>query len=178
MKYLENEFIRLRALEPEDLDVLYKWENDTALWEYGSTMMPFSRYILRDYIEHASTDIYQQKQVRFMIVAKDTGEAMGTIDLFDFDPYHLRAAVGILVDTAFRGSGVAGQSLQLLAGYAFGFLHLRQLYVHVPVSNEVSLHLFRNAGFAETGRLKEWLKWGDAYNDVCVMQRINEALSV
>ena len=33
MKLLENERIILRALEPEDLDVLYRWENDASLWQ-------------------------------------------------------------------------------------------------------------------------------------------------
>ena len=48
MKWLENDTIRLRALEPEDLDLLYAWENDTSLWEFGSTLVPYSRYVDRD----------------------------------------------------------------------------------------------------------------------------------
>ena len=30
---MESELIRLRALEPEDVNILYKWENDTEIWK-------------------------------------------------------------------------------------------------------------------------------------------------
>ena len=49
--------IRLRALEPEDLDLLYKIENDMKLWNVGATNVPYSRYTLHDYIATASNDI-------------------------------------------------------------------------------------------------------------------------
>ena len=38
---LSDNFIRLRALEIEDLDMLYLWENDTSLWHYGNNIAPF-----------------------------------------------------------------------------------------------------------------------------------------
>ena len=42
--------IRLRAIEPEDLDLLYRIENDADLWAVGTTNVPYSRYTLHDYI--------------------------------------------------------------------------------------------------------------------------------
>lgn len=47
MKLLENERIVLRALEPEDLEVLFRWENDASLWELGSTFLLFRGMCLR-----------------------------------------------------------------------------------------------------------------------------------
>ena len=38
MALLENERVCLRALEPEDLELLYRWENDSELWEVGNTL--------------------------------------------------------------------------------------------------------------------------------------------
>ena len=46
--------VRLRALEPEDLDILYRYENDSSLWEVGTTIAPFSRKQLYDYIAGGS----------------------------------------------------------------------------------------------------------------------------
>lgn len=40
--------IHLRAIEPEDLDVLYNIENDTEVWNVSTTNVPYSRYILYD----------------------------------------------------------------------------------------------------------------------------------
>ena len=59
--------IRLRAIEPEDLDLLYRIENDVKLWNIGTTNVPYSRYILHDYVANASDDIYTDRQVRMMV---------------------------------------------------------------------------------------------------------------
>ena len=40
--------IKLRAIEPEDLEVLYKIENDVRLWNIGVTNVPYSKYTLHD----------------------------------------------------------------------------------------------------------------------------------
>ena len=50
--------VRLRAMEPEDLDFLYNIENDRELWNVGNTNVPYSRYVLHDYIANATNDIY------------------------------------------------------------------------------------------------------------------------
>ena len=42
--------VSLRAIEPEDLDLLYRIENDRNLWNVGTTNVPYSRYTLHDYI--------------------------------------------------------------------------------------------------------------------------------
>lgn len=174
MEFLKGKTVQLRALEPEDLDKLYKWENDTSVWECGSTLSPFSYYILKEYIQNAGQDIYQNKQLRLMITLTDSGEITGTIDLFDFDPFHNRAAVGILIDKEYRGRKIASEALSLISDYAFHFLHLNQLYAYIPEENEGSQHLFKSGGFSESGKLSSWLKKGTGYQDVYIVQRLNE----
>ena len=78
-----DEEIRLRALEPEDLEVLYRWENNSALWEVGDTLAPFSRYVLRHYIAESGRSLYEVHQLRLMIEQEETGKAIGIVDLFD-----------------------------------------------------------------------------------------------
>lgn len=174
MALLENDRIRLRALEPEDLDWLYRAENDTQVWQAGATLTPFSRYVLREYIAASHRDIFELKQLRLVVELRDTEKTAGMIDLFDFDPYHRRAGVGILVDSACRRSGVATQALDLLVDYAFSFLHLHQLYAHVPVANQASKALFSRCGFTVAGVLSDWLAVAGGYRDVWMMQRVNK----
>ena len=173
MPLLANHTIRLRAPEPEDLDKLYKWENDASLWESGGTLSPYSRYELKQYIAEAGKDIYERKQLRLIIELKETHIAIGTIDLYDFDPHHHRAGVGILVDTAYQKQGFAKSALNLLADYAFSFLKIHQLYAHIPETNLPSLHLFKQCGFETTGLLKDWLLTTNGYRDVSIVTRIN-----
>lgn len=168
--YLENDTLRLRALEPEDLDILYKWENDTSLWWVSCTTEPYSRYILKEYIAYSDKTIYEKKQLRLMIVRKEDNAVVGTIDLTDFDPHNMRAGIGLLIDANYRNHGYAQLALDILLDYAFGFLHLHQLYAYVPKTNESTMHLFEKANFQCNGVLKEWIRRGDAYVDVAVWQ--------
>lgn len=167
---LSTERIRLRALEPEDLDCLYRWENDDRLWAFGSTLTPFSRYVLRQYIENSMQDLYEAKQLRLVIVETATNTPIGTIDLYDFDPFHLRAGIGILIDSEYQKQGFAGEALELIKGYAFKFLKMNQLYAFIPAMNIASQHLFRRCGFTESGLLRKWNKASEGLDDVYVYQ--------
>lgn len=174
MSVLENETIRLRALEPEDLDVLYRWENDASLWHLGSTLAPYSRFSLKEYLKDSCLDLFHARQLRLMIVLRSTGESVGTIDLYDFDPMHGRAGVGVLIDNRFRRLGLARQALGLLKEYAFHFLFLKQLYAYIGANNDASLALFKQIGYEEAGLLRSWTKRDGGWEDVYLLQIINQ----
>lgn len=173
MELLQNETVRLRAPEPEDLELLYAWENNPGWWELGNTLAPYSRYLLKEYIAESHRDIFDLKQLRLMIDLCSTGATVGMLDLYDFDPHHRRAGVGILVDPLYQKNGLATEALTLLVGYAFSFLKLHQLFVHIPIGNEPSKALFTRCGFTVTGILTDWITTKDGYSDVLTMQRIN-----
>lgn len=173
---LENKHILLRAPEPEDLELLYNWENDTKTWQVSNTVTPFSKFILRQYLETAGKDIFEARQLRLMIdLKKDkSSETIGTIDLFDFDPLHLRAGVGILIASEKnRRKGHATQSLDLLIQYAFGTLHLHQLFCNILEDNLASIALFQKAGFEIIGIKKDWVRSGADWQDEYLLQMIN-----
>ncbi|MCB8995455.1 MAG: GNAT family N-acetyltransferase [Bacteroidales bacterium] len=158
MRILENARIQLRALEPEDLELLYSWENNPEIWHLSNTLSPFSKFTLEKYIQEAQLDIFQTKQLRLIIQLKSSGEAIGAIDLFDFDPMHKRAGVGILIgDKKFRRKGFASEALEILETYAFDKLGLKQLYCNILEDNSESLSLFIKQGFVITGQKKDWV---------------------
>jgi diamine N-acetyltransferase len=173
----ETEII-LRAPEPADVDVLYKWENDPEIWKVSNTITPFSKYILEKYIENAHLDIYQVRQLRLMIDVK-TGSSpartIGTIDLFDFDPYNLRAGVGILIGNRNdRNKGFATQALKLFITYCFETLQLHQLFCNITTKNTDSLRLFKKCGFRITGRKADWLRTSKGFVEELMLQLINK----
>ena len=170
--FLQNEQLRLRSPEPEDLEFLYRCENDTSLWQYGSTLSPFSKYALHQYISQAEQNIFVSRQLRFMIDSKKDDCVVGPIELYEFDPYHNRAGVGLLIDKAYQRRGYATQALKLLIEFAFGFLHIHQLYAYIPTENADSLALFGKLGFEQSGVLKDWNMGLDKYKDIAVFQLI------
>ncbi|NDV67519.1 GNAT family N-acetyltransferase [Dysgonomonas sp. 25] len=174
---LSNSYIKLRALEPDDLDMLYQWENTSAHWLHGNTLAPYSRFALKKYItETQLTDIYESKQLRLMIELTDNNLniTIGIIDLYDLDVRNNRAGVGILIDEKYRNRGYATQSLDLIKDYAFNFLGLYQLYAFISVKNKYSLQLFENAGYKHAGILKNWILKNDIYEDVQILQLLKE----
>lgn len=172
MAYLEDDIIRLRALEPTDLDVLYRWENDSSLWDVGNTIAPFSRKQLWDYIENYDGDIFTARQLRLMIVLKVSGEAVGTVDFYEFDPFNARSAVGVLVDGSHVRKGYAARALHLIADYAGKYLGLHQLVAIIPVANVASVRLFEKCGYKITGRLRSWIKKSTRFEDAFMVQKM------
>lgn len=169
--FLENELIRLRAIEPEDLDRLYAWENNPGLWSIGNTLNPYSRFVLKQYILNSDKDIYQNKQLRLMIVGLKTGETVGTVDLFDFDIHNSRIALGLFVDVAFQGKGYAKVALHLVEDYVFNFLKINQLYCQISETNTVSRQMFEKEGYETNGVLKNWIKALNGFENIIVFQR-------
>lgn len=171
MKYKD---IRLRALEPEDLELLYSWENNLSYWILSSTVVPFSKYTLKLYLENSHKDIYETGQLRLMIEHISDNATIGTIDIFDFDPFHKRAGVGILIaNEDYRRKGLATMALKCLIDYCFGTLQLHQLFCNILTNNFESMELFKKTGFVQSGIKKDWIKTSDGYLDEYLFQLIN-----
>ncbi len=172
---MRSEHLQLRALEPNDIDILYQWENDTDIWHLSNTITPFSRFALEQYILNAGDDIFTAKQLRMMIDLhkEEPVKTIGCVDIFDFDPVNLRAGIGIMIIEPERGKGYAAESLDLILDYAFNLLRLHQLYSNVIVSNKASLELFKKKQFSVIGVKKEWLRSGNSWSDEYILQLIN-----
>lgn len=170
--YFVSERLRLRAMEPEDLEVLYIMENDPKTWDVTNFSVPYSKFTLKQYIENSQCDMFADRQLRMMIVRLEDDVVVGTIDITDFTPMHARGEMGIAIRNEFQGNGFAKEALNLMCDYAFGFLHLKQLIAHVAEDNEVSVQLFKSCGFVESGLLKEWWCVGGKYKDVVLLQRL------
>ena len=174
MQLLLGERIRLRALEPQDVATLYQWENDTAIWVASNTQVPFSKFVLEQYIAASHLDLHTNKQLRLMITTKE-GLDVGAIDLFDFDSQHQRAGIGILVaEKMDRGKGYATEALNLLIQYCFTQLHLHQLYCNITIENEASIQIFKKHNFAITGIKKDWIRVGDSFVDELLLQLVRK----
>ena len=163
--------IRLRAIEPEDLDLLYRIENDVRLWNVGTSNVPYSRYTLHDYVANASDDIYVDRQVRMMI-ENENGEVVGIVDIVNFDPANRRAEVGLIILSAHRRQGYAASTLRQISDYALKVLHLHQLFAFVDVRNDASLCLFQKMGYQASVVIRDWLYDGTEYSDAKMMQLV------
>jgi diamine N-acetyltransferase len=154
--FIKSEDIYFRALEPTDVELLYSCENDYDVWKVSNTISPFSKDIILQYLKTAHQDIFTNKQLRLMICEIKTSNCIGTIDLFDFDPYNLRVGVGVLIFENYRKKGYAFQSIELIKKYTKETLLLNQLFCNINSSNIESINLFEKCGFELIGVKKKW----------------------
>ncbi|HLN20064.1 MAG TPA: GNAT family protein [Bacteroidales bacterium] len=171
---MKNGDILLRAPEPEDLELLYDWENNSANWIISNTITPFSRFILKRYLEDAHKPVFETGQIRLMIDHIPDKKTIGTIDIFDFDAFHNRAGLGILIaEEEYRRKGYASLALESVIGYCFKTLQLHQLYCNILEDNCSSIDLFMKQGFKRIGIKKDWIKTSQGYLGEFMFQLIN-----
>lgn len=171
MLRLKNEYCQLRALEPDDLNFLLKIENDESLWKISNTQIPFSKYLLTEYLKNAGEDIYTAKQLRLVICLPD-GEAIGLLDFFDFEPKHKRAGIGIVLNEPHRNKGIGIAVLSMVKTYARDTLDLHQLYANIGEKNSTSLKLFEKSGFRKTCTKIDWIYDAGFYENEVMVQLI------
>lgn len=173
MEYFKGKDISLRPLEMEDLNLLYEWENDSKVWSVSNTIVPYSKHVLQQYLNNSGADIYTTKQLRLVIQKNETNQAIGFIDLFDFDPYNGKVGIGILIgDSQQRNKGSASSALVLMLQYVKKHLAMKQVYCNITVDNKRSIQLFENAGFFCSGTKKDWIRIEDSWIDEAIYQLI------
>jgi len=168
---LSSDRFYLRALEPNDLEFLFRLENDPAHWAVSNTVAPFSRAVLQQYLENAHLDIFSTRQLR-LVLCNQQHKPIGTVDLYDYEPLHARAGVGIVVAPEARKQGAGQTALELMEEHARAVLGLHQLYCTISKSNTASLKLFKKAGFRKVGLRQEWLRTPKGWEDAVELQKL------
>jgi diamine N-acetyltransferase len=176
LKPLQGQDINLRALEIQDLDFLYDLENDASIWEVSGTIVPYSKGVLKSYLQNSHRDIYEVKQLRLVIENKN-GDTLGLIDLYDFDPKNKRVGLGLVVKEENRDNGIGAQAIQALCVYIFTTLGLHQVYASILEENERSIHLFKKMGFKKVGVKRDWVFSNNEYKNELLFQKINDHVS-
>lgn len=167
--------MRLRPLEPEDLELLYTIENDAELWDTSCADGPYSRYALKQYIASAAS-IHECGELRLTVelTDEDDGEQtpIGFVDLTHYTPQSARAEVGIALQRQYRGHGYGKQTLRLIEDYAVTYLRIHSLYALVAENNAPSCAMFKSAGYEAVASLSDWQYSHGDYQPVCLFQKV------
>lgn len=193
---MERGEVRLRALEPEDVDRLYIWENDRDMWPFGGTRAPLSRHQLWEYATNYDANPFAAGQLRLIIehaTAPDNAIPQssqssqytqssqnsqsslipcGIIDLYDIDPVNSRAMVGIMVAPRWRSRGIATRALELVGEYCRDILGLATIASEVASDNLPSIRLFgEKAAYRQVGERPSWYRRGDSFVSALLFQK-------
>ena len=175
MVTLKGKNIYLRALESEDLEFLYQLENNELVWEVSNTTTPYSKFILKQYLENSYKDIFEAKQLRLVICVSGSDKLIGCVDLFDFVPKHKRVGVGIIISSKQDlQKGYASEALKMICNYVFTHLNLHQVYANITEDNKPSISLFENAKFKKAGIKLDWIYSFGKFKNELLYQLVNE----
>lgn len=162
--------LKLRALEPDDLDLVYETENDESIWVYSNNSSPFSKNTLKRFIMDSHLDIIEHKQLRLVISYRK--KPVGFIDLFDYDSINRRVGIGIVIFKRYRLRGMASKSLNLIENYLIKHVPIHQLYANILSSNVESINLFEKNSYKKVGIKKDWIYYNNQYKDELLYQKI------
>lgn len=170
---LESDRLRLRPIEPGDLDAIHRWKNDTNVVERLLTRVGApSRTEVNAWYEQIQSDENDQ---RFMIDATDGGRTIGFVGLYGIDEANRSAELGVLIgEREAWGQGFAPEAVERLAQYAFRELNLHRLSLRVRADHTRAIRAYEKSGFVEEGRLRDaWFDRG-TYRDVVIMGRLRD----
>lgn len=167
--------MKLRAVELSDVDLLYEWENDLELWEVSSTMRPFSKYALENYVLNSQNEsLYSAKQMRLMIDIEENNATytIGCIDIYDYEARDSKAGIGIFISESERKKGYAQEAISKIENLMQSVYNIHQLYAFVSEDNRKSIALFEGCEYKANAILKDWVCREGVFKNVIVYQKI------
>jgi len=170
---MKGKKVWLRSPEPEDIDYIYHLENNPEIWHLGDNYFPLSKFDVENYVLSIPKDIYKHNQLRLMIEKQSERKTIGTVDLFNLQPYSRRVAIGIIIEETERGKGFASDALDVVINYCFEKLGLHQIYAGILDDNVASNRLFESKGFVFSGKHKDWVFYNGRWMDLLFCQLIN-----
>lgn len=171
--FITTDQMSLRLAEPQDSDLIYRWENDRSVWRVSETIAPTSHFQIDQFLL-GNNDLLSNRQLRLMIEVHGEPHPIGTIDLFEYDPVNQRIGIGILIDQAYRNLGYATSALGMTLTYLFKDLMVHQVHCLIDELNLESQRLFEHAGFVKVGKLSDWIRVPQGFIDVFQYQLINQ----
>jgi RimJ/RimL family protein N-acetyltransferase len=148
-------FIRVRAIEPQDLETFRKWINDPETARYLGMSWPISTRDQLDWFERLRKDTDRKK----VAIQLQEGELIGLLSLMNMDRINQSVEMGITIGAEHRGKGLASRAVHLGVQILFSQFNFHRIWAEILETNEACLRLFKNAGFDQEGVLKESVYW-------------------
>ncbi len=146
--------VRLRAIEPEDWETFYAWNQDAeASRGLNLDQFPQSKVAVREWATNVATRPPERDRF-FFVIENLEGEIVGSISTHECDPRHGTFGYGLGVRREHYRKGYATEAALLLLRHFFRERRYQKVNVHVYSFNEPSLRLHERLGFQQEGRLR------------------------
>jgi RimJ/RimL family protein N-acetyltransferase len=172
MNMLTGDLVRLRPLEPEDADALYRWHNDEEVMRWLQSYYHESLAGLRKRLADRQENSYEK--VTLCIETLEERKLIGLVALRGAEPVNARAEVDIyLGEQEYWGGGYGTDALRRMCRYGFETLRLHSIELTVVEANERAVRSYQKIGFQVDGRLRQsFFRDGQWYDELlmCVLE--------
>lgn len=165
--YYTGNRIYFRPIDRTDSEIIVAWRNDPDNWRTLGKINPLNCIREDEYIDA----LYKSGgDVVFCITLRDGDQDIGMVGLHAIKPIDRSATYGILIgDKTQQGQGYGIEATQLMVQYGFEELNLNRIALCVFAEHDLGIHVYRQAGFVEEGRMREAFFRGGKYHDVIHM---------
>jgi UDP-4-amino-4,6-dideoxy-N-acetyl-beta-L-altrosamine N-acetyltransferase len=160
--------VQLRAIEYKDLPLLVKWRNDPEIYQYFYEQEPLSLAMQRAWFEK----LLQRSDERlWMIEARASGEAIGTVGLVHIDWRNRKAEWGrfLIYPDEYRHGGYGSEVESLILRYFFDHMNMNRLQCEVFSDNENVVALHKKFGFRQEGLFRDYVFKEGRYRSVAYL---------
>ena len=170
----QGKLVRLRAVEPEDWEQFFEWDQDTEFdrLTYFITF-PRSREATKQWTAESATAKPRSDEYRWVIENLE-GEFVGTINTHTCDSRWGTFQYGLAIGRDHWRKGYASEAIRLVLAYFFWELRYQKVNVTVYGFNESSLKLHQKFGFQEEGRLRRMIYTEGVYYDSFILGMTRE----
>lgn len=167
---LSGKDVVLRPWCENDIAALMRLRNDVALQtQLMSQPRPNSRVRVSQWLKDRSE---RTDGVFFVVAAAQDDRVLGYVQLANMDVVHGRGELGICLDPAVHGRGVAAQTMELLQDYVMQVFGLRKILLQVLCSNLRAIAFYEKQAFTRVGVLREHVFLQGIHMDVLLMEKL------
>jgi RimJ/RimL family protein N-acetyltransferase len=152
---LEAQRIRLRWLEPGDVDALFAIFSDRDVARYWSAPAMTERAEAEALFAEIGACFAKKELFQWGIARRDDDAIIGTCTLAWVSATHRRAELGFALARPHWGAGIMREALVRLIDFSFDELDLHRLEADVDPRNARSMGLLERLGFRREGHLRE-----------------------
>jgi len=165
INFWQGERVRLRAVELEDWEHFFAWNEDTFFEQTTDRIhIPQSEEKVKKWVADVAVAEPKNDEYRWVIENR-AGEFVGTLNTHTCNPRHGTFQYGLAIRREYWRQGYASEAIRMVLRYFFGELRYQKVNVHIYDFNHASVELHRKLGFQEEGRLRRMGYAGGHYFD-------------
>lgn len=152
---LQTERLILRPLQLTDLDDLYEYAQDPAVYQPGM-WQPYESYTeAKNHLEILLSH-YFDGLLWWAIEHKDDRKMIGRVELSHVDRDDKHAIIGYALNRNYWRQGMMTEAVNRVIKYTFDTMKLNRIQAYVLTDNTQSYKLLEKIGFKQEGHLRDY----------------------